>query len=307
MNSKETLITRGTIIFLLLVTACGTFEVGFEDIAEQEATPSVPNPTAEVEPTEEIIEATLTPFNEDELFIRGALAERIGVQPEDVQFTIRQNTGTHILGNVSNGYFIAAKDLGAWQILYDGQGTPYCQDIEPYQVPIEMVPECLDTNDNLVFRSGDVPPPGTNLQTLDCGPGSVGASPGTVEYVACNVQDGLLSRNTSALIGLMADPFIIGYWQSEGVMNSPEKMIEDLHNLYNYYDPNYKPRLTFTADRGQFPEFEGVVLEDMFGPDVNIVLIVYSEGWGADGQGGSLLYFSENEDGSHSWYGMVIR
>ena len=53
-----------------------------------------------------------------------------------------------------------------------------------------------------------------------------------------------------------------------------------------------------------FPELEGMPLEDMFGPDVNIVLVVSSEGWGLDGQGGSLLFFTQNEDGSHSWHGM---
>lgn len=90
-------------------------------------------------------------------------------------------------------------------------------------------------------------------------------------------------------------------------MGSPAKMIDVLHNLYNYYDPNYTPRLTFTADRSQFPTLEGVVLENMFGPEANIVLVVYSEGWGADGQSSSLLFFTQNEDGSHSWHGMVFR
>ena len=36
--------------------------------------------------------------------------------------------------------------------------------------------------------------------------------PGSAEYVACNIQDSLLSRNTAALIGFMADPFNLGYW-----------------------------------------------------------------------------------------------
>jgi hypothetical protein len=484
MDNKNTLNISCLIIFLSLLAACGTFEVGLEDAAEQEVTPLVASPNVTVEPTEKIIEATLTPVNEDELLIRGSLAERLGVKPEDVQFAIRQNTGTHVMGNVSNGYFIAVKDQGSWQILYDGQGTPYCQDIEPFQVPIEMVPECLDNNIlvvrigddlligealaayldvpledldylvgqktfmhakgnvsngyflafkgdrewiiayggqayppcsqidanwfptdmvpecldendnlvtrsfgneiqigealasyfevpfeefkytvlqdtgthamghirggfflaakvdenwlivhhgqgtpqcslvdqykfpteivaecvdenyNLVIRSGNIAPPEANLKSLDCGVGSVGANPGTVEAIACNIQDGLRSRNISALLGYMVDPFTIGYWQSEGVQYTPSEFINLLPDLYNFNDPGYTPRLTFTADRSQFPDLEGVVLEDMFGPDVNIVLVVYSEGWGMDGQGGSLLFFTQNEDGSHSWHGM---
>ena len=155
MDNKNTLNISWLIIFLSLLVACSTFEVGFEDAAEQEVTPLVASPTAAVEPTEEIIEVTSTPVNEDELLIRGSLAERLGVKPEDLQFAISQNTGTHVMGNVSDGYFIAVKDQGSWLILYDGQGTPYCQDIEPFQVPIDMIPECLGVNNTLVVRIND--------------------------------------------------------------------------------------------------------------------------------------------------------
>lgn len=53
-----------------------------------------------------------------------------------------------------------------------------------------------------------------------------------------------------------------------------------------------------------FPELEGMPPEGMFGLDMNFALVIYSEGWGLDGQGGSLLFFTQNEDGSHSWHGM---
>lgn len=156
MANKRSFATCQFIIFIILLSACGTIEVGIEREADKQNTHVAPtaSPTATLEPTEEVIIPTPSPFNEDELFIRGALAERLGVEPEDLQFDISINIGSHAVGTVSNDYFLAAKDLGSWVILYVGQGTPYCTDVDPYQVPIEMVPECLRSNE-LVVRTDD--------------------------------------------------------------------------------------------------------------------------------------------------------
>jgi len=40
-------------------------------------------------------------------------------------------------------------------------------------------------------------------------------------WAPCNVRDGILSRNLSALHGFMADPFTLGYWGLEGRSDSP--------------------------------------------------------------------------------------
>ena len=44
--------------------------------------------------------------------------------------------------------------------------------------------------------------------------------------------------------------------------------------------------------------------EGMFGPEVNIVQIIYSEGWDLDKQDGSLFFLTQDEQGSYSWHGM---
>ena len=196
--------------------------------------------------------------------------------------------------------FLAAQDEGEWVIVYDGQAMPPCRDIEAYQFPIDMVPECLDESDSLVVRKGGTNPTGEELQSLACAE----VSPESAEYIACIIQDGLRSRNTSALIGYMADPFTIGYWLSEGVMDSPSEMIPVLQGLYNFDDPNYTPRLTFTTDREQFPALGGMQPETMFGPDVNIAQVIYSQGWGQDGQGGALLFLTRDPSGKYLWHGI---
>lgn len=127
---------------------------------------------------------------------------------------------------------------------------------------------------------------------------------GTLEWVTCNVQDGIRSRNLSALHSFMADPFTIGYWGSESRAAPPPEVTAE---LLQYRLPPFtsSPHL-FTADRSRFPALEGQPPETMFGPDVNIVEVVYSEGWGLDGQGTALLFFTQDEQGKYQWYGMGI-
>ena len=138
-----------------------------------------------------------------------------------------------------------------------------------------------------------------------CGAGTAGAMRGTAAYVACNIQDALRSRNISALPGYMADPFTIGYYQSEGAVMSPLEFLDLLPSIYDYNSIDSTSSMSFTADRGLFPAMDGMPLESMFGPDVDIILVVYSQGWGKDGRGGSLLFFTQDEQGNIFWHGMV--
>jgi hypothetical protein len=234
-----------------------------------------------------------------------ALAEYFGEQPGESNYSIIYDTGSHVLGHAKQGIFLAAKVGEKWLIAFAGNGTPYCAQVDLHNFPADMVPECVDADSNLVYRTESVnPPPATDQQTLDCGPGSPGAIQGTVEYVSCNIQDGLLSRNTSALLGYMEDPFIIGYWLSEGVSESPEIQIRTIQGLYNFRDPDYTPRLTFTTNRDQFPELDGRPLEGGFGPDVNVVEVIYSQGWG-EGDQEALIFISQDSAGNFKWHGML--
>jgi hypothetical protein len=123
-------------------------------------------------------------------------------------------------------------------------------------------------------------------------------------WVPCNVIDGIRSRNLSALHGYMVDPFVIGYWGSEGRSDTPSGIIEELQSSRLPQDASMP--MTFTADREAFPPLAGMPPEVMFGPDVDVAFLIYSEGWGLDGQGAALLYFTEDENGRLRWYAMVI-
>lgn len=307
---------------ILFLTACGTFEIGIENnvnletqVPTQLETPLETQVATQAAPTSENVDIvspveTPTPVPSDEQQIAAALAEKFGQSADQLGITVNTISGDHATGGISNGYFLAAREEGSWVIVYDGQATPPCVDIEQYRFPVEMVPECLDAGSQLVVRGdggGDAYSQAIdNLQSLECDPGSPGATPGTVEAIACNIQDGLRSRNISALLGYMSDPFIIGYWLSEGVQYTPTEFLDFLPQLYNFNDPDYTPRLTFTTDRSQFPDLQGRPVESVLGPDVNVVEVIYSQGWGADGESSALIYLIQDPAGDYKWHSMLI-
>ena len=50
----------------------------------------------------------------------------------------------HFSGEMGGGWLLAAKTEDGWVIVADGNGTVICGDIEPYDFPVEIVPECWD-------------------------------------------------------------------------------------------------------------------------------------------------------------------
>ena len=79
----------------------------------------------------------------DEDAIKAALATHLGANVNDLTIKIHEYTGTHARGGVDNGYFMAARVNGQWQIVADGQGALNCQFIAQYGFPFSMVPECF--------------------------------------------------------------------------------------------------------------------------------------------------------------------
>jgi hypothetical protein len=124
-----------------------------------------------------------------------------------------------------------------------------------------------------------------------------------LDWVQCNIQDGLRSGNTAALLSFMKDQMVVGYWRSESQVLSPEQFHTDLTTTRL---PQDKSGLTFTIDRGLFPALDGTAPEMMFNPDVPIARIIYSEGWGLDGQGAAMIYIAMDAQGDFYWYGTVL-
>jgi len=51
------------------------------------------------------------------------------------------------------GYWFGAFTTDGWVIAADGNGSIFCEDIDPYNFPAEMIAECIDESGQIVERS----------------------------------------------------------------------------------------------------------------------------------------------------------
>jgi len=120
-----------------------------------------PTPTLapEVTPTAEVTvppEETKTDLE----LIKEAFAEKYNKPIGDVDVNISGNTGTYasggvkFAGEIAGAWWLAYNDGEDWIIVADGNGMVLCSDIEPYNFPVDMVPECWDeATSKLIKRS----------------------------------------------------------------------------------------------------------------------------------------------------------
>jgi hypothetical protein len=188
---------------------------------------------------------------------------------------------------------------GSLSLVLEGPATPSAE-ASAVAAPVLEAPQQAQPTQTSGTEEGAKPM--VEHESLDCY-NPPGPTPGSVEYLACNVQASLTSGNTQPLSGFMADPIILAYWRSEGQSLSPAEAFDRITNSLLPADPS---KLQFTTDRAQFPSLEGQPLEGIFGPDLNIALIVFSQGWGQDGAGEALLYFTQGSDGSYQWSALLI-
>lgn len=106
-----------------------------------------PAPTAPAEETKSDLEQ-----------IKEAFAERYSKQLADVTVTIDENTGTYanggvkFAGEIGGAWWLAYNDDSDWIIVADGNGSVMCADIEDYNFPTSMVPECWDEDTDTLIQ-----------------------------------------------------------------------------------------------------------------------------------------------------------
>ncbi len=208
-------------------------------------------------------------------------------------------------GTFGIGYF-AAVPLEEDLVLVIGSGGENSSDFQGILNSIAYLPEA-----SVAVPSFDPAPPplgvnapcmgkvfGTGAEDLAGVLACEGVVAGSAESLACEIQAAFLARDMQTLASFMADPFTIGYWGSEGGWGSPEDMARQLGNLWLPQDTS---GLTFTTDRALFPPLAGQPADQLFGPDLDPVLLLYSEGWGPDGLGAGILYIVADDSGAFYW------
>lgn len=77
-------------------------------------------------------------------------AQKYEKRIEDITVTITKREGDYLTGSVefagdaSGGYVLAAKINGAWEIVFDGNGTWTCSAVDVVDFPSTLAPECWD-------------------------------------------------------------------------------------------------------------------------------------------------------------------
>jgi hypothetical protein len=146
----------------------------------------------------------------------------------------------------------------------------------------------------------DPPSPGALPASNSCDSGYLGSVEEALEFVQYNLEIG----NHWPFSYFIGNPFVIGYWQSEGVAIPRDQAYQQLTEQY-LPSPD---EVIIISDRDEYPDLFGIAVENMFGPDVDVATTIYSKGWGPDGQGEAILYIARCQDDTHDayfWYGIV--
>lgn len=145
------------IAFLIFIIVIGLLALAFFFGLKYRQIPGevVPTPTPEVT---NIPSPQPTPTIDETEAIKEAILKKTNLDTTKAEVTINKNTGQYATGNikefeaVGGAYWLAAKTDEGWVGVYDGQAQPTCEQIEVYNFPKDMVPECLDENGQIVKR-----------------------------------------------------------------------------------------------------------------------------------------------------------
>jgi hypothetical protein len=147
----------------------------------------------------------------------------------------------------------------------------------------------------------DPPAPGGLPSSAACELGYLSSVDEALEFIQYNLEIG----NYWPFSYFIGDPFVTGYWQSEGVAIPRDQAFQQLTEQYL---PSPEEVVIIT-DKNEYPNLLGMSVDNVFGPGVEVAATLYSQGWGVDGQGEAILYIArchENTYDAYYWHGMLF-
>lgn len=126
----------------------------------------------------------------------------------------------------------------------------------------------------------------------------------STEDFSRQLHDAVAAADFTALRGMMDDSlFVIAFWPGNSLPPMPaDDAIGQLRSLH------------MTGGPIRFPEPDAPLSEmlngqdplHIFQSDVQVVDVLFSQGWGPDSQGEAMLFVARRADGSHWWYSIII-
>lgn len=137
------------------------------------------------------------------------------------------------------------------------------------------------------------PPTPTVAPTAEATP----TTTGTVEAFIDQMKLAIAAGDVTALEGMMADPFAIGYWLSEGIeIGAGEAALQVIAQLPAEGALRWAP-----ADLDLAPLLMSQPPATFLGPDKQVAATVLSAGWGEDGAGEAVHFITQQPDGAYRW------
>lgn len=164
INWKTILISSAIGGLIIVIGALGFYLI--QGKSEDTATTQVTTPKTATESAKEATKPA-TPSSKkaeetesDAVLLKKVVSEKTGINMDIIIVDVQKNTGKHATGLVTakgemmgGGYWLALKTDGKWSVVFDGQSTPECTLVDPSGFPVNMVPECIDVNGNVVTRN----------------------------------------------------------------------------------------------------------------------------------------------------------
>jgi hypothetical protein len=156
-KKKKPLIPILLALLIIIIGIVAWFILSQKSSPTQSATKVATSSAKTETPTPNVV--TPEPVVDDTALITTVLVTKTGIAADIIDVTVSTKIDNFVKGLVSTkgeetggGYYLAFKDKGNWYIVYDGQSTPDCSAVNPFNFPVSMVPECLDAGGNLVKR-----------------------------------------------------------------------------------------------------------------------------------------------------------
>jgi len=129
-------------------------------------------------------------------------------------------------------------------------------------------------------------------------------APALPDAFSQQMRDAVSAADFAAMRGLMDETlFVIAFWPGNSLPPMPATdAIGQLRNLHMTGGPIRFPE-------PDAPLFEMLGNQDplhIFQSDVQVVDVLFSQGWGSEGLGEAMLFVAQRPDGSFWWYSIII-
>jgi hypothetical protein len=112
------------------------------------------------------------------------------------------------------------------------------------------------------------------------------------------LKQAIASRDFTTLESLMADPFTVGYWMSEGVQSSPAEAAA-------LFESNFLPddaQIVWADPATDLsPMLQGQPPETFLAPGKELAAALLSYGWGPDAGAEAIQFITRQPDGTFKW------